>query len=82
MPGIDPERPFRPLNIAVLTASDSRTLDDDRSGNLLVERLTGAGHHLADRALVRDEPELIGFAFDFEQATQIRVPPQFLPTLD
>jgi molybdenum cofactor biosynthesis protein B len=36
MPGIDPERPFRPLNIAVLTVSDSRTPDDDRSGDLLV----------------------------------------------
>jgi molybdenum cofactor biosynthesis protein B len=63
MPGIDPERPFRPLNIAVLTVSDSRTLDDDRSGNLLVERLSGAGHHLADRALVRDEPDLIAAKF-------------------
>jgi molybdenum cofactor biosynthesis protein B len=54
MPGIDPERPFRPLNIAILTISDSRTPDDDRSGNVLVDRLTAAGHHLADRALVRD----------------------------
>ena len=63
MPGIDPERPFRPLNIAVLTVSDSRTPDDDRSGDLLVERLTGAGHHLADRALVRDEPDLIAAKF-------------------
>jgi molybdenum cofactor biosynthesis protein B len=63
MPGIDPTRTFLPLNIAVLTVSDSRTLDDDRSGNLLVERLTAAGHHLADRALVRDEPEEIAAAF-------------------
>jgi molybdopterin adenylyltransferase len=63
MPGIDPERPFRPLNIAILTVSDSRTPDDDRSGNLLVERLTGAGHRLADRALVRDEPDLIAAQF-------------------
>ena len=63
MPGIDPERPFRPLNIAVLTVSDSRTPDDDRSGDLLVERLTGAGHRLADRALVRDEPDLIAAKF-------------------
>ena len=59
MPGIDPERPFRPLNIAVLTVSDSRTLDDDRSGNLLVERLTGAGHRLAGRAIVPDDAERI-----------------------
>ena len=63
MPGIDPARPFRPLNIAVLTVSDSRTLDDDRSGNVLVERLTAAGHHLAGRALVRDEPEAIAARF-------------------
>ena len=63
MPGIDPERPFRPLNIAILTVSDSRTLEDDKSGNLLVERLSAAGHHLADRALVRDEPDLIAARF-------------------
>jgi molybdenum cofactor biosynthesis protein B len=63
MPGIDPKRPFRPLNIAVLTVSDSRTPEDDRSGNLLVERLIAAGHHLADRALVRDESELIAAKF-------------------
>ncbi|HLT01434.1 MAG TPA: molybdopterin-binding protein, partial [Geminicoccaceae bacterium] len=59
MPGIDESRPFRPLNIAILTVSDTRTPEEDRSGNLLVERLTAAGHHLADRALVPDEPELI-----------------------
>jgi molybdopterin adenylyltransferase len=63
MPGIDPERRFQPLNVAVLTISDSRTLEDDRSGGVLVERLTAAGHHLADRALVRDEPELIAAQF-------------------
>jgi molybdopterin adenylyltransferase len=59
MPGIDRERPFRPLNIAVLTVSDSRTPADDRSGDLLVERLTTAGHRLADRALVRDDADQI-----------------------
>jgi molybdenum cofactor biosynthesis protein B len=55
MPGIDPERPFRPLNIALLTVSDSRTPAEDRSGDLLAERLAKAGHRLADRALVVDE---------------------------
>jgi len=55
MPGIDERRPFRPLNIAVLTVSDSRSLAEDRSGDLLVERLTGSGHHLAARALVVDD---------------------------
>ncbi len=59
MPGIDRERPFRPLNIAVLTVSDSRTPADDRSGDLLAERLTAAGHRLAARALVVDDAEKI-----------------------
>ena len=59
MPGIDPARAFRPLRIAVLTVSDSRTAADDRSGDLLVERLRGAGHELADRALVPDEIDRI-----------------------
>ncbi len=59
MPRIDPTRAFRPLQIAVLTVSDSRTLADDRSGDLLVERLTGAGHRLAARALVADDAEQI-----------------------
>ena len=55
MPGIDESQPFRPLNIAVLTVSDTRSSQDDRSGDTLVERLTGAGHMLADRAIVKDE---------------------------
>lgn len=47
--------PFTPLNIAVLTVSDTRTLQTDTSGQLLVERLTEAGHHLADRVLLKDD---------------------------
>ena len=54
MPGIDESRSFHPLNIAVLTVSDTRTLETDSSGALLVDRLTQAGHHLADRAIVTD----------------------------
>lgn len=46
---------FIPLQIAVLTLSDSRTLATDSSGDLLVERLTAAGHQLADRALLADD---------------------------
>ncbi len=46
---------FLPVNIAILTVSDTRTLDDDRSGDTLVERLEGAGHNLAARAIVKDE---------------------------
>ena len=56
---IDETTAFRPVRIAVLTVSDTRTHDDDRSGDTLVERLTGAGHELADRAIVRDDPDLI-----------------------
>ncbi len=46
---------FQPLNIAVLTVSDTRTLADDASGQTLAERLTGAGHQLAERAIVPDD---------------------------
>ena len=38
-----------------MTVSDTRTLEDDRSGQILVDRLTGAGHNLADRTIVTDE---------------------------
>ncbi|MBL8253532.1 MAG: molybdenum cofactor biosynthesis protein B [Candidatus Competibacter sp.] len=48
------KREFLPLAIAVLTVSDTRTEDDDTSGRILVERLTAAGHRLADRAIVPD----------------------------
>ena len=47
------------VNIAVLTVSDTRTAADDKSGDVLVARLTEAGHILADRAIVRDDVELI-----------------------
>lgn len=46
---------FRPLNIAVLTVSDTRTEADDTSGALLIERLETAGHRLADRAMEPDD---------------------------
>ncbi len=59
MPGIDENAPFHPLNIAVLTISDTRDLDSDTSGALLAERLTGAGHTLAARAIVRDDIDAI-----------------------
>ncbi len=55
MPGIDEARPFLPINIAVMTVSDTRTEAEDKSGRVLVERLEGAGHKLAGRAIVRDE---------------------------
>jgi molybdenum cofactor biosynthesis protein B len=56
MAGIDETRTFVPVRIAILTVSDTRGLEDDTSGDLLVNRLTEAGHRLADRAIVRDEP--------------------------
>lgn len=56
---IDEGRTFLPVRIAVLTVSDTRTLADDRSGDTLVERLTGAGHVLADRLIVTDDRSAI-----------------------
>ncbi|MQY42385.1 molybdenum cofactor biosynthesis protein B [Epibacterium sp. SM1969] len=55
MSRIDETKEFIPVRIAVLTVSDSRSFDDDRSGQVLVDRLTAAGHVLADRKILRDE---------------------------
>lgn len=55
MSRIDESRDFIPVRIAVLTVSDTRTEADDRSGDTLVERLTGAGHLLAARGIVQDD---------------------------
>lgn len=52
---IDESREFIPISIAVLTVTDSRTEETDTSGALLVERLTEAGHKLAEKAIVPDE---------------------------
>ena len=59
MPGIDENLPFHPLNIAVLTVSDTRTMATDTSGALLAERLTAAGHNLAAPVIVTDDVEVI-----------------------
>jgi molybdenum cofactor biosynthesis protein B len=56
---IDETIAFQPLRVAVLTVSDSRALAQDRSGDVLVERLERAGHHLAARAIVRDDAQAI-----------------------
>jgi molybdenum cofactor biosynthesis protein B len=48
------ERDFLPVNIAVLTISDTRTLKDDKSGDILVDRIEGAGHVVIDRDLIKD----------------------------
>src|SRR3546814_9759505 len=52
---IDTSRSFKPISIAVLTVSDTRTMADDTSGDILAERIKAAGHHLATRALERDD---------------------------
>ncbi len=59
MSRIDENRPFIPVNIAVLTVSDTRSLEDDKSGASLEKMLTGAGHKLAERTIVKDEVEAI-----------------------
>ena len=56
MPGrIDESRPFLPVNIALLTVSDTRTAADDRSGNTLADLATTGGHRIAARQIVRDD---------------------------
>ncbi len=59
MSRIDDSKDFIPVRIAVLTVSDTRTLAEDRSGDVLVARIADAGHHLANRAIVRDERDQI-----------------------
>ncbi|NRB33564.1 MAG: molybdenum cofactor biosynthesis protein B [Rhodobacteraceae bacterium] len=55
MSRIDENLDFMPVRIAVLTVSDTRSFDDDRSGDTLVARLDGAGHVLADRKIIQDD---------------------------
>jgi molybdenum cofactor biosynthesis protein B len=59
MPKIDESRPFLPVNIAVLTVSDTRSLDDDKSGRTLAEMIERDGHKLAARKIVRDDKAAI-----------------------
>jgi molybdenum cofactor biosynthesis protein B len=59
MPGIDESRQFVPLKIAVLTVSDTRVAEDDKSGATLAERIEKAGHAVAGRAIVQDDIEKI-----------------------
>jgi molybdopterin adenylyltransferase len=60
MPGrLDETRPFLPVNIALLTVSDTRTPADDRSGDTLAERTEAAGHCIAARTIVRDDFDAI-----------------------
>ena len=59
MSGIDESRQFVPLKFAVLAISDTRSLKDDKSGTLLVQRIVSAGHLVSERSLVPDEVEAI-----------------------
>ncbi len=59
MSRIDETKEFIPVRIAVLTVSDSRSEADDKSGRTLADRIEAAGHHLAKRAILRDERDLI-----------------------
>ncbi|HEY9219342.1 MAG TPA: molybdenum cofactor biosynthesis protein B [Phenylobacterium sp.] len=52
---VDETKPITPVRIAVLTVSDSRTEETDTSGKLLAERVTGAGHVLAEKVIVADD---------------------------
>ena len=59
MPQTESGRRFIPVNIAVLTVSDTRSEADDTSGQTLVERIANAGHKLVDRAIVIDDEAAI-----------------------
>lgn len=61
---IDKSKVFKPVRIAVLTISDTRTPKTDSSGDILADRLESAGHTLADRAIVEDDVELLSQQFD------------------
>lgn len=59
MSRIDESKEFIPVRIALLTVSDTRDASQDRSGDVLAERIEAAGHILADRMIVRDERDQI-----------------------
>ncbi len=59
MAKIDDGRPFQPVNIAVLTVSDSRTIEDDKSGRTLQELIEADGHRVVRREILRDEQAAI-----------------------
>jgi molybdopterin adenylyltransferase len=59
MPKIDESRPFLPVNIAVLTVSDTRREADDKSGQTLADLIAAAGHRVAQRRIVKDDQAAI-----------------------
>src|SRR6266576_956822 len=86
MSSIDEPKQFIPLNIAVLTVSDTRTLEDDKSGTTLSERLAAAGHNLAAREIVADEVDAIittgGTGFTGRDVTPEAIEPLFEKRMD
>ena len=71
---LDETRPFIPVGVAVLTVSDTRTLDDDKSGRTLAERIADAGHRLADRRIVTDDAgKIAGIVMDWSRDPAIDV---------
>jgi molybdopterin adenylyltransferase len=56
---LDENRPFKPVNIALLTVSDTRGIEDDTSGDILAERIRVAGHNIVERAILRDDTAMI-----------------------
>lgn len=61
---IDADRTFKPINIALLTVSDTRTAADDTSGDILAERIRSAGHNLVARAILKDDAGLVADRFN------------------
>ena len=61
---IDESRVFKPINIAVLTVSDTRTPETDTSGDILAARVVNAGHTLAARMIVKDDAALLAAQFE------------------
>ena len=59
MPKLDETRPFRPVNIAILTVSDTRSEQSDRSGATLEERARADGHNVVARCIVTDDQQAI-----------------------
>ena len=52
-------KPGKSVNIAIMTVSDTRTEEDDKSGKMLVDRATAAGHNVVDKQIVKDEIPII-----------------------
>jgi molybdenum cofactor biosynthesis protein B len=63
MSGIDESREFLPVNIAIATISDTRTEENDTSGDLLAQRATDAGHNVVTRTIIKDEQDIVSAQF-------------------